>query len=155
MPFAFSSACVTGVRPLRVPIHARNPTPTRMTRPATSRPEMKNRRTGGWHSTEVPSAEAPMRTMVDLPPSVGEQFEVYVNGVPQRRGEDYRVDGGTLVFTRALATEGKLGPIRWLSMFLGIAGTYRQHDTVDVIYEHGGRRTVASGLPYRTETGTA
>ena len=83
------------------------------------------------------------------------EFEVYVNGVPQRRGKDYRVEGRSLVFQRALATEGKLGPIRWLSMFLGIAGTYRQHDTVDVVYEYAGTRTVASGLPYRTETGTA
>ena len=78
-----------------------------------------------------------------------------MNGVPQRRGEDYRVEGRALVFQRALATEGRLGPVRWLSMLLGIAGTYRQHDTVDVIYEYGGRRTVASGLPYRTDTGKA
>jgi hypothetical protein len=120
-----------------------------------SSPEMKNRRTGGWHSTAVPSAEAPVRTTVDLPPAVSGEFEVYVNGVPQRRGRDYRVEGRSLVFQRALATEGKLGPIRWLSMFLGIAGTYRQHDTVDVVYEYAGSRTVASGLPYRTETGTA
>lgn len=96
-----------------------------------------------------------MRTIVDLPPSVGQEFEVYVNGVAQGRGTDYRVEGRSLVFARALATEGKLGPIRWLSMFLGIAGTYRQHDTVDVVYEAGGRRTVASGLPYRTEMGKA
>jgi hypothetical protein len=117
---------------------------------------MKNRRTGGWHSTAVSDARAPIRTpvrtLVDLPPGVEGEFEVYVNGVPQRRGDDYRVEGRTLVFGRALATEGKLGPIRWLSMFLGIAGTYRQHDTVDVVYEAGGRRTVASGLPYRNET---
>ena len=113
---------------------------------------MKNRRTGGWHSTAVPEAPAPVRTVVDLPQGVGAEFEVYVNGVPQRRGADYRVVGSTLVFERALATEGKLGPFRWLSMFLGIAGTYRQHDTVDVVYEAGGRRTVASGLPYRNET---
>jgi hypothetical protein len=113
---------------------------------------MKNRRTGGWHSTAVPEAEAPVRTLVDLPPGVGSEFEVYVNGVPQRRGGDYRVRGRTLVFERALATEGRLGPFRWLSMFLGIAGTYRQHDTVDVVYEAGGRRNVASGLPYRNET---
>jgi hypothetical protein len=96
-----------------------------------------------------------MRTIVELPAGVVEGFEVYVNGVPQRLGRDYRVEGGSLVFGRALATEGKLGPVRWLSMFLGIAGTYRQHDTVDVIYEVGGRRTVASGLPYRTETRAA
>jgi len=113
---------------------------------------MKNRRTGGWHSTAVPEAEAPIRAFVDLPPAVGDGFEVYVNGVPQKRGRDYRVDGRTLVFDRALATEGRLGPLRWLSMFLGIAGTYRQHDTVDVVYDVGGRRTVASGLPYRNET---
>jgi len=91
------------------------------------------------------------RTLVELPPAVGDDFEVYVNGVPQRRGADYRIDRRTLIFTRALATEGKLGPVRWLSMFLGIAGTYRQHDTVVVIYEAGGRRNVVSGLPYRTE----
>jgi len=91
------------------------------------------------------------RALVDLPPAVGTEFEVYVNGVPQRRGRDYRVDGRTLVFDRALASEGRLGPLRWLSMFLGIAGTYRQHDTVDVVYDVRGRRTVASGLPYRNE----
>ena len=88
---------------------------------------------------------------VELPSEVSEPFEVYVNGVRQEPGRDYRVRGRTLVFDRSLATEGRLGPIRWLSMFLGIAGTYRQNDTVDVIYEAGGRRLVASGLPYRSE----
>jgi hypothetical protein len=96
-------------------------------------------------------ANAPVRTVVDLPPGAGDEFEVYVNGVAQQRGRDYRVDGRTLVFERRLATEGKLGPIRWLSMFLGIAGTYRQHDMVDVLYDTGGRRNVATGLPYRNE----
>jgi hypothetical protein len=33
-------------------------------------------------------------------------------------------------------------------MFLGIAGTYRKNETVDVVYEAGGRRTVATGLPH-------
>lgn len=112
---------------------------------------MKKRRTGGWHSTAVPDADAPVRTVVDLPPGVAGEFEVYVNGVPQQRGRDYRVEGRTLVFARRLATEGRLGPIRWLSMFLGIAGTYRQHDSVDIVYEVAGRRTVATGLPYRSE----
>jgi hypothetical protein len=113
---------------------------------------MKKRRTGGWHSKEVPDADAPVRTVVDLPAYVGDDFEVYVNGVPQQRGRDYRLEGRTLVFDRRLATEGKLGPMRWLSMFLGIAGTYRQHDTVDVVYEAEGRRAVASGLSYTSET---
>jgi hypothetical protein len=32
-------------------------------------------------------------------------------------------------------------------MLLGIAGTYRKHETVDVVYEVDGRRTVASLSP--------
>jgi hypothetical protein len=31
-------------------------------------------------------------------------------------------------------------------MFLGVAGTYRRHDTVDVVYERDGKRVVATGL---------
>jgi hypothetical protein len=85
-------------------------------------------------------------TKVDLPPQVGASFEVYVNGVPQVAGRDFEVSGRSLVFTRTLAREGRLGFWRWLSLFLGVAGTYRQNDTVDVIYEADGRRVVASGL---------
>ena len=84
---------------------------------------------------------------VPLPAGVTEPFEVYVNGVLQARGRDYVVSGRTLVFAKPLAKEGRLGAVRWLSMFLGIAGTYRKNDSVDVVYESGGRRTVASGLP--------
>ena len=87
------------------------------------------------------------RTRVELPPEVVGEIEVYVNGVRQREGVDFRHEPGGLVFDRPLAKEGRLGPIRWLSMLLGIAGTYRKNDTVDVVYEAGGRRTVASGLP--------
>jgi hypothetical protein len=83
---------------------------------------------------------------VELPPDVPGKFEVFVNGVPQEPGRDYRVQGRALVFTRSLAQEGRLGPVRWLSMFLGVAGTYRKHDTVDVVYELDGRRVVATGL---------
>ena len=83
-----------------------------------------------------------------LPPQVSPPFEVYLNGVRQHQGVDFRVDGDSLVFERALAREGRLGFWRWLSLFLGIAGTYRQNDTVDVVYDSGGRRLVASGLPF-------
>jgi hypothetical protein len=83
---------------------------------------------------------------VTLPDDVPEDFEVFINGVRQKPRDDYRVQGRTLVFTRSLAQEGRLGPLRWLSMFLGVAGTYRKHDTVDVVYERDGRRVVATGL---------
>jgi hypothetical protein len=82
-----------------------------------------------------------------LPPGVGDSYEVYVNGVLQQPGRDYDRLGDQLVFRRQLAQEGRLGPIRWLSMLLGIAGTYRQHENVDVVYERNGRRTVATLSP--------
>jgi hypothetical protein len=84
---------------------------------------------------------------IRLPTGVGASYEVYVNGVPQKPGEDFDRIGDELVFRRSLAQEGRLGPIRWLSMFLGVAGTYRKHENVDVVYEVNGRRTVASLTP--------
>jgi hypothetical protein len=88
------------------------------------------------------------RSRVDLPVGVGDRYEVYVNGVPQEPGRDFDRIGDTLIFRRTLAREGRLGPVRWLSMLLGIAGTYRKHESVDVVYETGGRRTVASLAPH-------
>ena len=88
---------------------------------------------------------------MQLPAGVGEAFEVFVNGVVQQPGRDYRRDGGELVFERQLAREGRLGFWRWLSLFLGVAGTYRQNDSVDMVYEHDGRRVVATSLPLARE----
>ena len=74
-------------------------------------------------------------------------YEVYVNGVPQVEGTDFEAIGTSLVFSRPIAREGRLAWWRWLSMFLGIAGTYRKHETVDVVYTLNGRRSVASLAP--------
>ena len=93
----------------------------------------------------------PERTRVELPADVGREFEVFLNGVRQVEGRDFRHEPGELVFERPLAREGRLGFWRWLSLFLGVAGTYRQNDTVDVVYDRGGRRTVATGLPLERE----
>jgi len=86
------------------------------------------------------------RSRVDLPSYIPETFEVYVGGVRQARGSDYEVVGRTLVFPRSIAQEGRLGFWRWASMWLGIAGSYRKHETVDVAYEVLGRRHVETGL---------
>ena len=85
--------------------------------------------------------------IVPLPASVQEPFEVFVNGVRQEAGVDYEQRGRELRFAKPLAKEGRLGTMRWLSIFLGIAGTYRKNDSVDVVYEIRGRRSVASSLP--------
>ena len=82
------------------------------------------------------------RTRIELPPYVTRPFEVFVNGVPQTEGADYEHLGSSLVFPRRLAREGKLGFWRWLRMGLGVAGSYRQNDSVDVVFTVEGRRTV-------------
>jgi hypothetical protein len=88
---------------------------------------------------------------VDLPAGAGESIEVFLNGVRQQQGRDFRRQGDQLVFERQLSREGRLGFWRWLSLFLGVAGTYRQNDSVDVVYEANGQRHVVSGLPMRAD----
>jgi hypothetical protein len=91
--------------------------------------------------------EADRSTRVVMPADVTRPFEVYVNGVLQLEGRDYRIEGGALVFDRELRSEGRLGFWRWLSMWVGVVGTYRKDDSVDVVYERNGRRVVAAKLP--------
>ena len=86
------------------------------------------------------------RSRVDLPPHVPDRFEVFVAGVRQTPGVDYEVIGRSVVFPRPIAQEGKLGFWRWTSMWLGIAGTYRKHENVDLVYEVNGGGQVATGL---------
>jgi hypothetical protein len=82
---------------------------------------------------------------IKLPPGVRSPFEVYVNGVPQELGADYRIEAGELVFERELVKQ-KLGPWAWLLGFWGI-GTYKRNDVVDVRYEANGHPMVAHDLP--------
>src|SRR5574337_963161 len=103
------------------------------------------RRTG-CHSMNVSEATH-RRTRVRLPRDLTRPFEVFVNGVEQVEGVDFELDGRTLLFHRELKSEGKLGFWRWTSIFVGVAGTYRQDDSVDVVYERGGQRVVAAKLP--------
>jgi hypothetical protein len=82
---------------------------------------------------------------VPLPPGVREPFSVYVNGVRQELGRDYRVEDGQLVFPRELAQEGRLGFWRWFLGAWGI-GTYRRNDQVDVAWDVDGSPRVAHAL---------
>ncbi|MBI5105689.1 MAG: hypothetical protein HZB46_12045 [Solirubrobacterales bacterium] len=84
------------------------------------------------------------RSRVRIPPHVSPPFEVFVSGVPQKEGEDYRVEGDALVFDRELRKD-KISGWRWFLGAWGV-GTYRQNDSVDLRYERGGRPMVAEGL---------
>jgi hypothetical protein len=84
-------------------------------------------------------------SIVRLPKQIAGDFAVFVNGVAQREGQDYTVEGRDLHFTRELKQEGRLGPWRWFLGAWGI-GTYRRDDVVDVRYTRDGRTLVAHGL---------
>ncbi|MDQ6835155.1 MAG: hypothetical protein M3016_03110 [Actinomycetota bacterium] len=78
---------------------------------------------------------------VALPAGVRPPFEVYVNGVRQELGPDYRIAAGQLVFTRELVRQ-KLGLRAWILGIWGI-GTYKRNDEIDIRYELDGRPMVA------------
>jgi hypothetical protein len=82
---------------------------------------------------------------VPLPAAVREPYKVYLNGVLQQPGRDFRVRERTLIFPSDLAKEGRLGFWRWFWGAWGI-GTYRQDDQVDVTWEIDGRPIVAHAL---------
>jgi hypothetical protein len=84
-------------------------------------------------------------TRVPLPPGVRDPFTVYVNGVRQELGRDYRVSEGRLIFSREIVKEERLGFWRWFLGAWGI-GTYRRNDQVDVAWNVDGRPRVAHAL---------
>ena len=86
------------------------------------------------------------RWKVPLPRGAERPYRVFVNGVPQAEGTDYAVEGHALVFSKPLAKEGKLGAFRWTAIFLGLFGTYRKNDSVDVQYTIAGHDRLAVGL---------
>jgi hypothetical protein len=81
---------------------------------------------------------------VKLPAGVRTPFEVYVNGVPQELGVDYRISAGELLFQRELVHQ-KLSLWAWFVGFWGI-GTYKRNDEVDVRYEVDGQPRLAHNL---------
>src|SRR3954451_2428675 len=139
MPCAFGEVDDCGVRPaLPEPASA---APDSASATCADSAMTATRRTNG-HSRRVER-----RSRIELPDAVRGAFEVYVNGVHQAPGRDYEQHGRTLFFTRELKQEGRLGFWRWTSIFLGVAGTYRQNDSVDIVYEANGRKIVAAKLP--------
>jgi hypothetical protein len=89
---------------------------------------------------------AAKRSIVPLPKGAEPPYRVFVNGVPQTEGQDYRLQRDALVFDRHLQKEGRLGLFRWTAIFLGLFGTYRQNDSVDVQYVENGQTRIATYL---------
>jgi hypothetical protein len=94
---------------------------------------------------EVPEGSFAAGTRVRLPRGAAPPFTVFINGVEQREGPDYRVAAGEIVFRRPIIKE-KVGLGRWLAMLIGLFGTYRKNETVDLQYTRGGKLELASDL---------
>jgi len=103
----------------------------------------------GEQEFEVPEGSVAVGRRVRLPAQAERPISVYVNGVAQTEGDDYRIDGSDIVFTRPIVKEARLGMIRWLSMLIGVVGTYRKNESVDVEYRSGGQVKLASDLEVR------
>ena len=89
---------------------------------------------------------AETRSIVPLPKGAQPPLRVFLNGVPQTEGRDYRIEAGALVFPKHLQKEGRLGMWRWTAIFLGLFGTYRQNDSVDVQWDENGEPRLATYL---------
>lgn len=94
---------------------------------------------------EIPKGSYAAGRRVRLPRGAEEPIGVYVNGIEQRRGTDYDVEAREIVFRRPIVKE-RVGAGRWMAMYLGLFGTYRKHETVDVEYRLGGRTQLASDV---------
>ena len=97
---------------------------------------------------EVPKGSYAAGRRVKLPAGAGPPFTVFINGVEQREGDDFHVRAGEIVFTRPIIKE-KVGLGRWAAMYLGLFGTYRKNETVDLQYTRGGKVQLSSDLAVR------
>lgn len=95
---------------------------------------------------DVPKGSHRVGRRARLPRGAEEPIRIYINGVEQPRGEMWEVGGNEVVFKRHIVKE-EVTTGRWLAMYIGIFGTYRLHETVDIEYSIAGRRTLAADVP--------
>jgi hypothetical protein len=95
--------------------------------------------------TEVPKGSEAVGRRIRLPRGAEPPIRVYINGVEQTQGADYELRSGEITFSRPIIKE-KVGVGRWMAMYLGLFGTYRKHETIDVEYRLGGKVQLASDV---------
>ena len=95
--------------------------------------------------TEIPKGSYAAGERVKLPAGAEPPFTVFINGIEQGK-ESYRIEAGEIVFTRPIVKE-KMTTSRWLAMYLGLFGTYRKDETVDLQFARNGKVELRSDLP--------
>jgi hypothetical protein len=94
---------------------------------------------------EIPKGSYAAGRRARLPRGAAEPIRVHINGVEQRRGEVWEVRHGEIVFTRPIVKE-QVSPGRWMAMYLGLFGSYRKNETVDIEYALGGEPKLAADV---------
>ena len=96
-------------------------------------------------SSEIPKGSYAAGDRVKLPAGAEPPFTVFINGIEQSP-DLYSVEGGEIVFRRAIVKE-KVGATRWLAMYLGLFGTYRKDETIDLQFSRDGKVQLLPDLP--------
>ena len=94
---------------------------------------------------EIPKGSYAAGRRVRLPRAAQDPIRVHINGVEQPRGEVWDVRGDEIVFTRPIIKE-TVSRGRWFAMYLGLFGSYRKNETVDVEYTAGGQTKLAADV---------
>jgi hypothetical protein len=100
--------------------------------------------------TDIPKGSYAAGRRVKLPRGAEGPYTVFINGVEQREGTDYRLSAGEIVFHRQILKE-KVGTGRWLAMYLGLFGTYRKNETIDLQFTRNGKVELVSDLPVQAD----
>lgn len=97
-------------------------------------------------TTDIPKGSYAAGNRMRLPAGAEPPYTVFVNGVEQAESADYEVRGDEIVFSRQIVKE-QVGKSRWLAMYLGLWGTYRKNETIDVQFTRNGKTDLRDDLP--------
>jgi hypothetical protein len=95
---------------------------------------------------EIPKGSYAAGDRVRIPNGAEEPLSVFINGVEQREGSDYEIDGQEIRFVGPIVKE-EINTGRWLAMYLGLFGTYRKDEKVDLQFSKGGKVELRSDVP--------
>ncbi len=95
---------------------------------------------------DIPKGSYAAGERVRLPRGAEPPFTVFINGIEQTPGSDYDVEADEIVFRRPIVKE-QMNTGRWLAMYLGLFGTYRKDEKVDLQFSRGGKVELISDLP--------
>jgi hypothetical protein len=95
--------------------------------------------------TGIPEGSVAAGRRVRLPRGAEPPFTVYINGVAQSADDLYVVRDNEILFNRPIVKE-KVSKARWLVMLIGLFGSYRANEVVDVEYRLGGQTKLASDV---------